>query len=69
MWLCRYPMPTIITYDFWNAFISRSFKKNLIKTNTGKIQVCNYVKYPSELNHRKYLPSPSEPRMYVILAK
>ena len=26
MWLCRYPRPTIITYDRWNEFLGNALK-------------------------------------------
>ena len=33
-WICRYPSPTIITYDHRNEFISHKFKNDTIKNNT-----------------------------------
>ena len=30
-WLCRYPMPTIITYNCGNEFLSHTFRNDLIQ--------------------------------------
>ena len=30
-WLCRYPCPTIITYDWVNEFLVHTFKNDLIE--------------------------------------
>ena len=30
-WLCRYPHPTIITYDRGNEFLGHAFKNDLIE--------------------------------------
>ena len=30
-WFCRYPRPTIITYDQGNKFLGHAFKNDLIK--------------------------------------
>ena len=34
-WLCRYPGPTIITYDWLNEFLGHAFKNDLIKNEYG----------------------------------
>ena len=31
IWLCRYPIPTIITYGRGNEFLGHAFKNDLIK--------------------------------------
>ena len=31
LWLCRYPRPTIITYNFRNEFLGHEFKNDIIK--------------------------------------
>ena len=30
-WLCKYPIPTIISYDHGDEFLGHSFKNNLFK--------------------------------------
>ena len=39
-WLCRYPCPTIITYDHVNEFLGHTFKNDLIKNEYGIKSKC-----------------------------
>ena len=45
-WLCRYPRPTIITYNRGNYFLVHTFKNNLIETKYGIKANCESTENP-----------------------
>ena len=45
-WLCIYPRPTIITYDWGNEFLVHAFKNDLIEKEYGIKAMCATTENP-----------------------